>query len=109
MTANSTKLLESMYLFASQKISGVIQKHFLHPWVEDNARHRALVPGICPSPRPVRIGKINLDTVHSFGFIFLFGLKHKLLENGVISGDNTRKKRRKISYMIIDDGNRKPT
>lgn len=79
------------YLFASQKVSGIVQKHFLHSRVENNARHGAFVPRVCPSPRPVRIGEINLDTVHSFGFIFLFGLKYKLLENGVIASDNTSK------------------
>jgi len=37
----------------------------------------------------VRIGEINLDSMDSFGFVFLFGLQYKLLENGVIAGDYT--------------------
>ena len=79
------------YLFASQKVPGIVQKHFLHSWVENDTRHGAFVPRVCPSPRAVRIGEINLDTVDSFGFIFLFGLKYKLLQNGVIASDDTRK------------------
>lgn len=96
-------------LFASQKVSGIVQKHFLHSGVENDTRHGAFVPGVCPSPRPVRIGEINLDTVHSFGFVFLFGLKYKLLENSVIASDNTRGKRSEISYLNFNDGNRKLT
>ena len=44
------EMVELTYLFASQKVPGIVQKHFLHSWVKNDTRHGAFVPGVRPSP-----------------------------------------------------------
>jgi len=47
------------------------------------------VSGVGITPGAVGIGEINLNAVDCFGFILFFRLKDELLEDRVVTGDDT--------------------
>jgi hypothetical protein len=47
------------------------------------------VSGVGITPRTIGIGKIYLNAVDSFGFILFFRLEDELLEDRIITSDDT--------------------
>jgi hypothetical protein len=72
------------YLLGLQKVTRVVEKHFLYPRVQNNGRHRALMPRVGPAPATVRVCKVDLDPVNCLGLVLFLGLQDKLLEDSVI-------------------------
>jgi hypothetical protein len=62
-------------LFRFEEIFGIIQEHLFHTGIEDDTAHRPLMARIGPVPRSMRIGKIYLNSMNSFGLVLFLGLE----------------------------------
>ena len=75
-------------LLRLKKVTSVIQEHLLDTGVKNNRIHWSLVTRIGPTPTSMRISKVNLYPVNSFGLIFTLCLEDKLFKNGVVPCDD---------------------
>lgn len=78
-------------LLRLEKVLGVRKEHFLNARIEYDGGYGALMAGVGPAPAAVRISKINLYAMYSFGLILLLCLQNELFEDGVVASNDAEK------------------
>src|SRR5258707_1060035 len=72
-----------------KEVSTISQQHLLDTFLENNRTQRPLAPGVSPPPRPMRVGKIDVDSVFGICLVHLLGFENQLLQNRVVASNHT--------------------
>lgn len=83
------KIATNTDLLRFEEVLCVGEKHLFDTRVEHDRRYGSFMARIGPSPATMRVCEIDLYPMNGFCFILLLGLENKLLENGVVSRDDT--------------------
>lgn len=75
-------------LLGLEEVTGIVEKHLLDTWVQDDGGHGALVTRIGPAPTAMGVCKVDLDAVDSLRLILFLRLEDELFEDGIASCHN---------------------